>query len=75
MNVVFGTLKNQIFLQNFDSVPSSYASDDLPSLSYEKSYMDISKLVTELKERLETVCNEEINKTFQKGKLKHCFFT
>ncbi|XP_051954723.1 tripartite motif-containing protein 75 [Xyrauchen texanus] len=56
------------FLQNYESLSSSSGSDDIPSLSFKPccSYMDASKLVFELKERLETTFNQEIRETSKK---------
>lgn len=65
------------FLQNYESVSSSSGSNGFPSRSFKPccSYMDVSKLVCELKERLETVFNQEINETFKKGKITKVYFT
>ncbi|XP_057208681.1 E3 ubiquitin/ISG15 ligase TRIM25-like [Triplophysa rosa] len=54
------------FLQNFESVSSE--SDHFPRLSFKPccSYTDVSKLTSELKQRLETVFDEEISKTLNK---------
>ncbi|XP_073708853.1 uncharacterized protein ftr79 [Garra rufa] len=56
------------FLQNYESVSSSSGSDGYPSRSFKPccSYPDVNKLVCELKERLETIFNQEINETVQK---------
>nr|XP_055043072.1 E3 ubiquitin/ISG15 ligase TRIM25-like [Misgurnus anguillicaudatus] len=56
------------FLQNFQSASSTSEPDDFPRLTFKPccSYTDISKLACELKDRLETVFNEEISKTLKK---------
>ncbi|KAK2884232.1 hypothetical protein Q8A67_017869 [Cirrhinus molitorella] len=56
------------FLQNYESVSSSSGSDGFHSRCFKPccSYPDVNKLVCELKERLETIFNQEINETVQK---------
>lgn len=53
--------------QNFESV--STKSDNFHSITFKPccSYTDVSKLVSDLKQRLETVFDEEISKMFKKG--------
>ncbi|XP_026089174.1 E3 ubiquitin/ISG15 ligase TRIM25-like [Carassius auratus] len=60
------------FLQNFESVSSSSGSDGFPSHSFKPCcpYPDVNNLVCELKKQLETIFNQEINETVQKGSLK-----
>ncbi|RXN26574.1 tripartite motif-containing 5-like isoform X1 [Labeo rohita] len=56
------------FLQSYESVSSSSGSDGFPSRCFKPccSYPDVNKLVCELKEQLETIFSQEINKTVQK---------
>lgn len=65
------------FLQNYESVSSSSSgSDGFHSRSFKPccSYPDVNKLVCELKVRLETIFNQEINETVQKGKTTKSYF-
>ncbi|XP_051500622.1 E3 ubiquitin/ISG15 ligase TRIM25-like [Myxocyprinus asiaticus] len=68
LETLLQTDDNIYFLQNYESMSSSSGSDDFPSPSFKPccSYMDLSKLVYELKERLETVFNQEISETSKK---------
>ncbi len=66
------------FLQNYESVSSSSSgSDGFHSRSFKPccSYPDVNKLVCELKVQLETIFNQEINETVQKGKTTRVTFT
>ncbi|XP_067239104.1 E3 ubiquitin/ISG15 ligase TRIM25 isoform X4 [Chanodichthys erythropterus] len=71
LDTLLQTDDNIHFLQNYESVSSSSGSNGFPSHSFKpcRSYTDVNKLVCELKERLETVFNQEINETFKKGSL------
>lgn len=64
------------FFQSYESVSSSSGSDGFPSRCFKPccSYPDVNKLVCELKEQLETIFSQEINKTVQKGKLAKGYF-
>ncbi|KAK7150334.1 hypothetical protein R3I93_011553 [Phoxinus phoxinus] len=68
LETLLETDDNIHFLQNYESVSSSSGSNGFPSRSFKPccSYTDVSKLACELKERLETVFNQEINETFKK---------
>ncbi|XP_048062451.1 E3 ubiquitin/ISG15 ligase TRIM25 isoform X3 [Megalobrama amblycephala] len=68
LDTLLQTDDNIHFLQNYESVSSSSGSNGFPSHSFKPccSYTDVNKLVCELKERLETVFNQEINETFKK---------
>ncbi|CAM4693406.1 unnamed protein product [Leuciscus chuanchicus] len=68
LETLLQTDDNIHFLQKYESVSSSSGSNGFPSRSFKPccSYTDVSKLACELKERLETVFNQEINETFKK---------
>ncbi|XP_077076094.1 E3 ubiquitin/ISG15 ligase TRIM25-like isoform X3 [Siphateles boraxobius] len=68
LETLLQTDDNIHFLQNYETVSSSSGSNGFQSHSFKPccSYTDVSKLVCELKERLETVFNQEINETFRK---------
>ncbi|XP_051952515.1 E3 ubiquitin/ISG15 ligase TRIM25-like isoform X2 [Xyrauchen texanus] len=68
LETLLQTDDNIYFLQNYEPLSSSSGSDDFPSTSFKPccSYVDISKLVYELKERLQIVFNQEISETSKK---------
>ncbi|XP_077076176.1 uncharacterized protein LOC143729048 isoform X2 [Siphateles boraxobius] len=68
LETLLQTDDNIYFLQNYESMFSSFGSDEFPSLSFQPccSFEDISKLVCELTGRLETTCMQETNKTINK---------
>uniref|UniRef100_A0A8C1JXC1 FinTRIM family, member 97 n=1 Tax=Cyprinus carpio TaxID=7962 RepID=A0A8C1JXC1_CYPCA len=70
------TDNNIQFLQNYEVVSYSSGSDGFPSHSFKPFclYPDVNDLVCELKNRLETIFNQEINETVQKGSPSHAYF-
>ncbi|KAF4099524.1 E3 ubiquitin-protein ligase TRIM36 [Onychostoma macrolepis] len=62
------TEDNIQFLQNYETLSSSSGSDGFHSRSFKPCccHPDVNKLVCELKVRLETIFNQEINETVQK---------